>query len=214
MAKNGLYKTNSTKCIYTVQNGQREWTIQNIQGLYKTNCTKRGGRYDFYQILWRGNQTSVAFRSYIIFQNPNIPNFHSPLKPKNSNHFKTNIPTSSKTNTPSLPKPNSPTPIFSLKVRNNMFSHSKLTQLLYNWENLTIQRNYGIIYIDIKEEKMIEFKTGKCPKCNKLGEIILSNNPLSPGICINCLNTEIDYNNIKQADFFCRTYNIPFDPNK
>lgn len=61
---------------------------------------------------------------------------------------------------------------------------------------------------------MIEFKTGKCPKCNKLGEIILSNNPLSPGICINCLNTEIDYNNIKQADFFCRTYNIPFDPNK
>lgn len=61
---------------------------------------------------------------------------------------------------------------------------------------------------------MIEFKTGKCPKCGRLGEIILSNNPVSPGICAECLNRELDYNNIQQADFFCRTYNIPFDPNK
>lgn len=61
---------------------------------------------------------------------------------------------------------------------------------------------------------MIQFKIGKCPKCGKLVEIIPSNNPVSPGICSSCLNNELDYTNIKQADFFCRTYNIPFEPNK
>ena len=61
---------------------------------------------------------------------------------------------------------------------------------------------------------MIQFKVGKCPKCGRLVEIIPSNNPIVPGICGNCLNNELDYTNIKQADFFCRTYNIPFDPNK
>ncbi len=61
---------------------------------------------------------------------------------------------------------------------------------------------------------MVEFKTAKCPKCGKLAEIIFSNNPLVPGICLNCIDNELDYNNIKQADFFCRTYNIPFDPER
>lgn len=61
---------------------------------------------------------------------------------------------------------------------------------------------------------MVEFKTAKCPKCGKLAEIIFSNNPLVPGICLNCIDNDLDYNNLKQADFFCRTYNIPFDPER
>ena len=61
--------------------------MDSLNELYKTyrDYTKRtvqngGGRYDFFQILWYGNQAGVAFRSYIIFSNSNIPNFHSPLK--------------------------------------------------------------------------------------------------------------------------------------
>ena len=61
---------------------------------------------------------------------------------------------------------------------------------------------------------MIEFKTGKCPKCGRLAEIVLSNNPISPGLCNKCLAKELDPANIQQADFFCRTYNLPFDPSK
>lgn len=61
---------------------------------------------------------------------------------------------------------------------------------------------------------MIKFETNRCPKCGKLAEIIPSNNPLVPGICGKCISNELDPSNIKQADFFCRTYNIPFDPNK
>lgn len=61
---------------------------------------------------------------------------------------------------------------------------------------------------------MINFNTNKCPKCGKLAEIIPSNNPLVPGICGKCISKELDPSSIKQADFFCRTYNIPFDPNK
>ena len=59
---------------------------------------------------------------------------------------------------------------------------------------------------------MVEFKVGKCPKCGKLAEIIYSNNPLVPGICEKCIKETLDPSNIKQADFFCRTYNIPFNP--
>ena len=29
----------------------------------------------------------------------------------------------------------------------------------------------------------IKFSVGKCPKCGKLGEIIISNNPIVPGVC-------------------------------
>ena len=61
---------------------------------------------------------------------------------------------------------------------------------------------------------MIKFEIGKCPKCGKLAEIIISNNPLVPGICEKCINAELDPANVKQADFFCRTYNIPFDPSR
>jgi hypothetical protein len=61
---------------------------------------------------------------------------------------------------------------------------------------------------------MVEFKVGKCPKCGRLAEIIYSNNPLVAGICDKCLKEGIDPSNIKQADFFCRTYNIPFRPDE
>lgn len=61
---------------------------------------------------------------------------------------------------------------------------------------------------------MFEFKINKCPKCGRLAETIVSNNPIAAGICFKCIAQEIDYNNLVQADFFCRTYNFPFDPNK
>ena len=54
--------------------------------------------------------------------------------------------------------------------------------------------------------------TRNCPCCKTIGKIINSNNPLSPGICTDCLNKNIDIYNINQVDFFCRTYNIPFVP--
>lgn len=54
----------------------------------------------------------------------------------------------------------------------------------------------------------------KCPICGKIGKIIKSNNPIVPGACISCLNDQIDYNNLKQANFFCRTYNLPWLPDR
>ena len=56
--------------------------------------------------------------------------------------------------------------------------------------------------------------TNKCPLCGKIGKIVKTNNPLVAGICLSCLNDQIDYNNIKQADFFCQTYNLPFLPER
>lgn len=60
----------------------------------------------------------------------------------------------------------------------------------------------------------MSFQTAKCPKCGKIAEIIFSNNPISPGICEKCLNESLDPSNLRQADFFCRTYNIPFEPDR
>lgn len=54
----------------------------------------------------------------------------------------------------------------------------------------------------------------KCPICGKIGKIINSNNPIVPGACLTCLNEQIDYNNLKQANFFCRTYNLPWLPDR
>lgn len=59
---------------------------------------------------------------------------------------------------------------------------------------------------------MIEFRNGRCPKCGKLSEIIYSNNPLVSGICEKCISDNLDASDLTQADFFCRTYNIPFKP--
>lgn len=57
------------------------------------------------------------------------------------------------------------------------------------------------------------FKIGKCPKCSKNKELMFSNNPLSGDtICFDCIKENLNYNNIEHADFFCRTYNLPFKP--
>jgi hypothetical protein len=60
----------------------------------------------------------------------------------------------------------------------------------------------------------MEFEKGKCPICGNYGDLIFSNNPLVPSICLDCVKKEVDVNNLEHADFFCRTYNLPFDPNK
>ena len=40
-----------------------------------------------------------------------------------------------------------------------------------------------------------------------------SNNPLSGNtICFTCIEQNLSYTNLEHADFFCRTYNIPFNP--
>lgn len=61
-----------------------------------------------------------------------------------------------------------------------------------------------------------KIKYGTCPKCGRLNcELIINNNPLlsnSNLICYDCLNAALDYNNLNHADYFCRTFNIPFKP--
>ena len=58
------------------------------------------------------------------------------------------------------------------------------------------------------------FKKDKCPKCGNYNIILPSNNPIAQSVCQHCITTNLDYNNIEDADFFCRTYNYPFDPEK
>ena len=53
-----------------------------------------------------------------------------------------------------------------------------------------------------------------CPICKRNVEILPTNNPLYPGICLECLQEQVDYRDLNQVDFFCRTYNIPFLPDK
>lgn len=60
-----------------------------------------------------------------------------------------------------------------------------------------------------------KFQEKKCPSCKKVGKVMFSNNPLSAEtICFDCINAQLDYNNLQHADFFCRTYNLPFNPDK
>lgn len=58
------------------------------------------------------------------------------------------------------------------------------------------------------------FKNEKCPKCGKYNIMLPSNNPLVPSVCNYCVTTSLDYNNLEHGDFFCRTYNLPFIPDK
>ena len=42
---------------------------------------------------------------------------------------------------------------------------------------------------------------------------MFSNNPLDGGtICFDCIKDNLNYQNLEHADFFCRTYNLPFNP--
>ena len=57
----------------------------------------------------------------------------------------------------------------------------------------------------------------KCPRCGKLAVLVPSNNPLladTATLCENCLNSLFDPKKLSHANFFCRTYNFPFDPNE
>lgn len=56
-------------------------------------------------------------------------------------------------------------------------------------------------------------KTGKCAVCGANTNLIPSNNPIVPDTCAKCIEAKFDLKNLEQADFFCRTYNIPFEPN-
>ena len=56
--------------------------------------------------------------------------------------------------------------------------------------------------------------TKRCPKCNTLSIVINSNNPLSSGICCDCLSRTVNIYDLKEANLFCRTFNYPFDPDK
>lgn len=76
--------------------------------------------------------------------------------------------------------------------------------------------NYIILGLDNEKgaTKMINFKIGTCPKCGKKNvQLMFSNNPLDAGtICFDCIKENLDYKNLEHADFFCRTYNLSFNP--
>ena len=55
-------------------------------------------------------------------------------------------------------------------------------------------------------------KIGKCAICGKLVETVPTNNPIGGAVCPKCLARNINARNLEQANFFCRTYNIPFKP--
>ena len=60
---------------------------------------------------------------------------------------------------------------------------------------------------------MINYKIDICPRCGKRKQLMFSNNPLSGStICFDCINEQLDYNNIEHAEFFCRTYNLSWKP--
>lgn len=60
----------------------------------------------------------------------------------------------------------------------------------------------------------MNFKIDRCPKCGKDNLILPSNNPITPGVCFNCVVGALDYDSLLHADFFCRSYNIPFEPER
>lgn len=57
-------------------------------------------------------------------------------------------------------------------------------------------------------------KIGKCAICGKLVEVLPSNNPISGSVCLDCLARQINVKSLDQANFFCRTWNVPFKPDK
>ena len=67
----------------------------------------------------------------------------------------------------------------------------------------------------MSKTQALEFHEGKCPSCGRVRKLMISNNPLSGNtICFGCINKKLNYDNLEHADFFCRTYNLPFDPNR
>lgn len=62
----------------------------------------------------------------------------------------------------------------------------------------------------------IQFPHDRCPNCGRVADLIINNNPLlascGPHLCLSCAAKAIDTTNLQQVDFFCRTYNYPFNP--
>jgi hypothetical protein len=56
-------------------------------------------------------------------------------------------------------------------------------------------------------------KQGKCSLCGKFKKLMYSNNPLVQPACLSCIAAAKDLKNLENADFICRTYDLPFDPN-
>lgn len=60
---------------------------------------------------------------------------------------------------------------------------------------------------------MVQFITDICPQCGRKGILMRSNNPLSgKTICFNCIRNNLNHKNLEHAEFFCRTYNLPWMP--
>lgn len=55
---------------------------------------------------------------------------------------------------------------------------------------------------------------GKCSLCGKLAPQVSTNNVLVAAPCEGCLNRFFDASKLSHANFFCRTMNFPFDPNR
>lgn len=62
--------------------------------------------------------------------------------------------------------------------------------------------------------KLSKLPIGTCPRCGrKATELMINNNPLITNtICFHCIQEDLDPTNLQHADFFCRTYNLPFNP--
>ena len=52
-----------------------------------------------------------------------------------------------------------------------------------------------------------------CPKCGQKATLMYSHNPGAIPICFSCIKGAYDYENLVHANLFCRTFDIPFDPN-
>lgn len=58
----------------------------------------------------------------------------------------------------------------------------------------------------------MSLEKGKCPVCGNVGKLVFSNNPMVAPTCTKCIEEQFDMKNLEHADFFCRTYNLPFHP--
>lgn len=54
----------------------------------------------------------------------------------------------------------------------------------------------------------------QCPKCGQKATLMYSHNPGAVPICFSCINEAYDYQNLKDANVFCRTFDIAFDANQ
>lgn len=59
----------------------------------------------------------------------------------------------------------------------------------------------------------MQLRKGLCPMTGREDTLIFSNNPLAIPVGIKYIENTIDLTNLVDADFFCRTYDLPFNPN-